>query len=124
MNQFYGNFFHDSASHYEVESAKGEARRGDTNVKAGIDKLSREVEKLKLVTRALCELLSENSSVPVEAIFDRIQEIELRDGQLNGKYVEGVSKCSACNRPGKISRGNCMYCGEKMNTDDPLGTVI
>ena len=38
MNQFYGSFFRDSASHYEVESAKGEACRGDTNLKAGIDR--------------------------------------------------------------------------------------
>jgi hypothetical protein len=52
MNHFYGSFFRNSASHYEVESAKSEARRGDTNLKAGIDKLNREVEKLKLVTRA------------------------------------------------------------------------
>lgn len=124
MHSFYGSFFDDSASYIEVESARSEARRGDTNLKVGIDKLNRDVEKLKLVTRALCELLSENSSVPVEAIVDRIQEIDLRDGQLIGKYMEGVSKCSACGRPGKVSRGDCMYCGEKMNTDDPLGTVI
>ena len=124
LDPFYGSFFHGHVTPRDVESARDAARRGDASLTAEVQTLSQQVQRLQLVTRALCELLSENSSVPTEAIVDRIQEIDLRDGKLDGKYVEGVIHCSACKRPGRLSRGNCLYCGEALEGDSELDAVL
>ena len=124
MDPFYGSFFHSDVSIRDVNAVQDEARRGDANLAAEVQKLNQQVQKLQLVSRALCELLSENSSIPTAAIVERIQEIDLRDGKLDGKYVEGVIHCSACKRPGRVSRGNCMYCGEALKGDCELDSVL
>lgn len=118
------NFFYSDVSVRDVNAVQDEARRGDANLAAEVQKLTQQVQKLQLVSRALCELLSESSSVPTETIVDRIQEIDLRDGKLDGKYVEGVIQCLACKRPGRVGRGSCMYCGETLKGDCDLDSVL
>jgi len=93
MDPFYGTFFNDRVSHRDVTDVQDEVRRGDANLAAEFQELNQQVQKLQLVSPALCELLSENSSVPTETIVDRIQDIDMRDGKLEGKYVEGAIHC-------------------------------
>ena len=73
--------------------------------------LRRQVEKLRLVSRALCELLIEQTNLTEDAVLNRIDEIDLRDGNLDGRMRGAPMKCPACQRTVGLNRTRCQYCG-------------
>jgi hypothetical protein len=74
-----------------------------------IQTLKDQIDHLSLVCEAVCELLEEigfNKSM----LADKIKEIDLRDGKLDGKYVK-KSSCPACKRDVASRHIKCIYCG-------------
>jgi hypothetical protein len=89
-----------------------------------IRQLKQQVDKLRLVSRALCELLTENSGLTEGAILDRIDEIDLRDGSADGRMKVAPVMCPACNRTVGLGRLKCQYCGAEAATDASLDDRI
>ena len=74
--------------------------------------LEDKVDQLSLVCMAMCELMEEigfNKNM-LEA---KIREIDLRDGKLDGKYVEKKT-CTGCGRDIAARHLSCLYCGKKV----------
>lgn len=80
------------------------------------------LEKLTLLTVALAELLQE-MGVSEEKIVAKMQEIDLRDGALDGKIGAGIVTCEHCGQKYKASHRQCMYCGIS-NANPPAGSVL
>ncbi len=58
------------------------------------------------------ELLQQHGNVTDQQLVAKIQEIDLRDGVLDGKMSKPAAKCSACGRVNNATRNRCMYCGQ------------
>lgn len=78
--------------------------------------LSKRVNKLLLMNMALAELLIEKTDLTQDDIKTKIAEIDLRDGELDGKINEKSSlppakDCPECDA--KICRdyNRCLFCG-------------
>jgi hypothetical protein len=74
-----------------------------------VNYLEDRVDQLSLVCMAMCELMEEigfNKNM-LEA---KIREIDLRDGKLDGKFVE-KKVCSGCSREVAARHLSCLYCG-------------
>ena len=70
------------------------------------------VNKLILINMALVELLSEHAGLTEAQMLTKMQEIDLRDGQLDGKADNLVSSvCEACNKTYSKKHNHCLYCG-------------
>lgn len=86
--------------------------------------LTAQVEKLWIVSRALCELLMETTGLTEDAILDRINEVDLRDGSQDGKMKPTPLTCPACNRTVGLGRVKCQYCGETAASEASLDDKI
>ncbi|MEO1148806.1 MAG: hypothetical protein AAFY26_24835 [Cyanobacteria bacterium J06638_22] len=65
-----------------------------------IAELEEKVDRLSLLRHALFEELQQVSGITESQLKDRIAEIDLRDGQLDGKYAQ-------------VESGVCPECGHK-----------
>ena len=76
------------------------------------DLLQMDVEKLLILTEALWQLLRDRQGYSDEDLVRKIQEIDLRDGKLDGKVAgKAPTRCSKCKRALSPRLPNCMFCG-------------
>ena len=77
-----------------------------------------DVEKLLMITEALWTLLKDQHGYSDEQLGNRIEQIDLRDGKLDGKVAKSPpKKCPACKRTVTRKRAVCLYCGQKVKED-------
>jgi len=83
--------------------------------------LERDHERLKLVTMALWEILSEKLNVSEEELRRKVTELDLLDDRRDGrlKIKQPPTRCGACDRPMLNSAVACVYCGVE-RADLPL----
>ena len=72
-----------------------------------------------MITEALWTILKEQHGFDDADLIDRINEIDLRDGKLDGrvKEKEGPLSCPKCNRTLSRQRPTCLYCGTAIARD-------
>ena len=103
----------DTASRAQYQADAASARVMD---------LETENHRLLLIVRALWEIVQAQHGLDNDVLAKKIQEIDLRDGVLDGRYVKAeVRKCSACGRVMNRKHRQCLYCGEKSASDDAIG---
>src|SRR5262245_9966616 len=68
------------------------------------------VEFLALVSRALFELLEETTGVSEDRLRAKITEIDLRDGQADGRMTRKAKKCPKCDAMMSPRFGRCLFC--------------
>jgi hypothetical protein len=64
-----------------------------------------------LICEALWELLSQKSGLTVKDLHDKLYEIDLRDGSLDGKNQRKAIDCPNCARKVGPRHSICFYCG-------------
>jgi|TARA_R100001591_G_scaffold78501_1_gene85805 predicted Zn-ribbon and HTH transcriptional regulator len=79
-----------------------------------IDTLSEKIDQLYIMNLAALELLTE-LGITQSQIMKKIEEIDLRDGKLDGKLSQ-PTECSDCGHRISKRRTNCFYCGSKINS--------
>jgi hypothetical protein len=82
----------------------------DESVESGITRL--DVEKLFMITEAMWNILKEKHGYADEDLIRMVQDIDLRDGQLDGQVGKQPNPpCSNCGRILMGKQPTCMYCG-------------
>ncbi len=106
--------------------ASYEARR-DCAIRAGreisddgAEPSSRRLDRVILAIESLSEILHERYGIGLDEILERMDEIDLRDGRLDGRLAGRVISCPACDRPNSRLAKTCVYCGHRHST--PLFT--
>ena len=100
--------------------AQSTARNAQTNVDGlarKVKHLEEQVERLTLGSMALAELLRDRLGVPQAEIEAKVQEIDLRDGKLDGKLSRPAPVCPGCQRTNSPQRSACLYCGKPLPMD-------
>lgn len=93
-----------------VPVAKVARLRGD-DPQARIQELERQVETLQMTCAAIWELLGPRAGLGPDDLGRRIDEIDLRDGRLDGRLVPPAVECSGCGKRIGGHRTTCYYCG-------------
>jgi hypothetical protein len=79
------------------------------------------VNKLILINMALVELLTAHAGLTEAQLLEKMQEIDLRDGKLDGKVSETTSAvCEQCGKTYSKRHNRCLYCAH-VNTGDGVG---
>ena len=95
-----------------AQAAREGQRRAD-KAERNTEALQLDVERLLMITEALWMILKEQHGYTDEHLQERVMEIDLRDGRLDGKVAPSdPTKCPACDRPLGRKRMSCIYCGE------------
>ena len=81
------------------------------------------IDKLILVNRALWEIIAESQGLAEEYLLNKVNEIDLRDGVLDGKIRIPVRKCASCGRMLQQGHEKCIYCGTKDESADPFQNI-
>ena len=103
-------------------SATGTASGADANQKAGhaeqlAGALERRVNAQALAIQAIWEIVRDQNGLTDDVVRAKIAEIDLRDGQLDGKMRGHVMACAGCGRAINSAKPKCMFCGHV--TDAP-----
>ncbi len=95
----------------EALSSSGDANRRTDQVRREVDRSQGTIDALALSCAAMWELLSERLDVTDQELMAKIQEIDLRDGKLDGKLANVTQACEGCGRSNNAKRVRCIYCG-------------
>jgi len=92
------------------------------DLKAETRELRRLVNKLMLVTQALWEIVAETNNLDNKLLIQKVNEVDLRDGKLDGKLKRAIQKCASCGRTLHKEHSRCLYCGSENLQAGPFGT--
>ncbi len=95
-----------------------EAARSTGQLHADYKHLEHQVDKLLLITRALWEMLAETRGIDDKELLSKVKEIDLRDGQLDGKLAQEAKDCRECGHKLSPRNHQCIYCGALVESDD------
>ena len=79
-----------------------------------VDVLDADVERLFMLTEALWVFMQKEHGYTEEQLIEKIVEIDLRDGKLDGRSATDAPLCTSCNRPVSKQRPVCPYCGTQV----------
>jgi len=86
-----------------------------------IAELENRLNRLSMITMALWEILKKQSPDLSDAeLYELVKEIDLRDGKLDGQYVQEAKECSNCGKVMNPQYAQCLYCG----AEDPEPNVF
>ena len=74
--------------------------------------LERKLDKLSLINMAMWSILEERLGVTEKDLGDRMRELDLRDGKLDGRAATQGRVCPSCQRMMSLRHRKCLYCGE------------
>ena len=77
-----------------------------------IKELRHQVERLTLLNQAMWELIREKARLTDADLEQMAHEIDLRDGQADGKMGASAVACPTCHRVSNAKHYKCLYCGE------------
>jgi hypothetical protein len=103
-----------------VEWARRQAQRDNRELEREIRELKQQVERLSLASLALAEILRDQLGISAEVIAGKMQEIDLRDGKLDGKFQPPAKQCGECGRVSSPMSANCLYCGASLPKESLL----
>ncbi|MFO7593516.1 MAG: zinc ribbon domain-containing protein [Pseudomonadota bacterium] len=78
---------------------------------ADIASLEEKIDALSLACHAMWEILQQKHGVTLTELESKIQELDLRDGKLDGKLDLRVKNCPDCGHKLSSRHRNCFYCG-------------
>lgn len=104
--------FYDVIQNFRINDVARESEsRANTN-EITMRGLQDQIDHLSMICLAMSELLEE-IGFNKEMLVAKIQEIDLRDGKLDGKYQPAI-KCPGCGRKLAPRHVSCLYCGTKI----------
>ena len=107
-----------NAAALSAQEAASEARSTVRDLEAQVNYLKSDVDRLMMITEGLWTLLKRANNFTDQELRDLVNEIDLRDGKLDGRCKPaGIYVCPACSRPVSIRMNTCMYCGQLLQHD-------
>lgn len=76
-----------------------------------IKELEARIDKLSMINMAMWQIIKEETKKQDEDLFAMVQDIDLRDGRLDGKVKKQIKKCHKCGRTMSRRHQRCLYCG-------------
>lgn len=94
-----------------VEEQSTQALTRTHDLMEQVHDLRREVDRMQMVCEGMWTLLKEKTGATEAQLLALIEEIDLRDGKLDGRCVKPLLKCARCQRVVPVRSNVCLYCG-------------
>jgi hypothetical protein len=106
---------------HEVAATAGRSESKADHAVEVARRIEARLDQLTLINMALWSLLKERTGLTEEDLARRMQEIDLSDGQLDGKVRVPVTSCPRCQRAVSRKHNRCLFCGGEPEVPDPFG---
>ena len=94
------------------------ASKSAAEVRTQNEAITCDLEKLMMITEALWIFIKEQHGFTDEHLVNMVQDIDLRDGKLDGKVSKQPNPtCTKCGRRLMGKHPICMYCGTAVDRD-------
>jgi hypothetical protein len=100
---------------HEVQEATDLVESDVDSLRRKLDGLQRRNDTLALACQAMWELLRSQANSSDELMVRKMEEIDLRDGQADGRISPPPLECPRCARKNNAVRFGCLYCGTKLS---------
>ena len=87
--------------------------QSDEVARDAVVRLEEKLDRLALISRAMFEMLQESGALSEEKLNAKIVEIDLRDGQKDGKMAPTPKRCPKCGAMMSPRFGRCLFCGHE-----------
>lgn len=104
----------------EIQSARSKASNAENKARAAeidLTRLEARLDTLTLTCQAMWEVIRDQAGLTDEGILARMEEIDLRDGQKDGRLRQAPVDCPNCGRTANSRRKMCMYCGQAIESE-------
>jgi len=111
---FYASGFeglNDSTLTSGASAAAARASSQAQQASSALKDLQFEIDRLKMLNQALWELLKERTGITEEQLAKKVEEVDLRDGVIDGRMTSPALKCPGCQRVSSSKHYRCLYCG-------------
>ena len=102
-----------SQAQVEASSASRTARTAENRAA----ELEGRLDRAMMACEAMWTLLRDKLGMTDLELVDRINELDLSDGKLDGKVRKGAVSCPKCKRTNSRRFPQCMYCGQPVVHD-------
>ncbi len=99
-------------------TAAGEGGERETSLRTR--QLEARLDALTLMSMAMWSLLEEKLGVTEAELAKRVEEIDLRDGKLDGRVSPTLAECPSCGRRMSARHRHCLYCGAEGLKQGPM----
>lgn len=86
-----------------------------------VEELQRRLDTMTLAAQAMWELLRVHGRFSDTDLLEKMQEVDLRDGQADGRISSGLVNCPGCGRRNRSTRRHCVFCGAALPTPHVVG---
>ena len=93
------------------------AGRDANRARATAETLEARLDRTTLACEAMWTLLRDKLGMTDNDLVDRIVELDLSDGKLDGKVAKSAVSCPKCGRTIARRFNKCMYCGQDIVSD-------
>jgi hypothetical protein len=96
-----------------AQTAGEQASRTASDVRTQNESIQFDIEKLFMITEALWAILKDQHGYTDDQLGQMIEDIDLRDGKLDGKVAKSTERavCTQCGRTIIQRQAKCLYCG-------------
>ncbi len=101
------------AAQASADSASANASRAAN----AIHQLETRVDQLALLNMALFSLIQQHTNITEKDLEEKVREIDLADGRLDGKVRVDPRECGGCGRTLSKRHARCLYCGDATGGD-------
>lgn len=91
--------------------ASRQASRRNTRADRDMKIINANLSKILMINEALWELIRDKHGLTETDLHEKLYEIDMRDGVLDGKNQRKASECSGCGRMVSARHPACLYCG-------------
>ena len=121
----FGTLDWDLYQRHRIADAQSTAARGEQTA-LDAQRLAQEMayrlDRLTLANMALWSLLKEKVGLTEEELVARMREIDLQDGQADGRVRQGLVTCPNCQQALSRKHHRCLYCGYTPEVTEPFST--
>jgi len=104
------NLHHDKRISEVGSRERGTASKTEQD-RMKINELEIKINHMTLICMALWSFIKENHSATDKELIQRITEIDLLDGKLDGALQTKAKKCPKCGNVMNKKHNQCLYCG-------------
>jgi len=119
MSLFWDLYQDRRISEAEADASRAKFTAKQTQLDVGA--LRRRAETALLACEAMWTLLRDKLGVSEDELLERVKELDMTDGKLDGRVRKPPVECPACHRTTPQRLAHCMYCGEAIQRD-PFAT--
>lgn len=117
----------DLHQHRQIGDARERANTANTRAIDALGtarELEERVDRLTMICLAMWTLLKESGKFKDSDLVDLVREVDLTDGQLDGKYRVAMADCAACKRRVAARHRRCIYCGTERGDSGSVQSLL